>query len=347
MILDREARRFYQGRMTSVLHISAALSAIMALYLANLRSEPRLAHRWLAAVFALFAAQHLLTSLAILDLSPALVWWRPVLAMLLPPAIFLHLRAASRPDSGLTPRDMVHLAPPAGLIVGRLFLADGPYLDAAIIASLVLYAGYALIAVQAPTPAGRRWKFMVCGWLVLMAVADLLVMIELLGGEGLRHSLTLVIMIAGFFIFLVYFLLTSLHQSGPLSWIMTRIRRDTAGADAVKTRLEQHMTDARPWLDPELTVARLARQLGLPQRSVSETVNDQFAMSVSRWINGWRIVEAQRLIHATPERPLVELMLDCGFQTRSNFNKTFKDLTGETPSAWRKRNCTPASAAPE
>ena len=107
------------------------------------------------------------------------------------------------------------------------------------------------------------------------------------------------------------------------------------------------MTDARPWLDPELTVARLARQLGLPQRSVSETVNDQFAMSVSRWINGWRIVEAQRLIHATPERPLVELMLDCGFQTRSNFNKTFKDLTGETPSAWRKRNCTPASAAPE
>ena len=30
-------------------------------------------------------------------------------------------------------------------------------------------------------------------------------------------------------------------------------------------------------------------------------------------------------------------MLDCGFQTRSNFNKAFKDVTGETPSEWRKR----------
>jgi AraC-like DNA-binding protein len=77
----------------------------------------------------------------------------------------------------------------------------------------------------------------------------------------------------------------------------------------------------------------------LPQRTVSEIVNDQYETSVSRWINGWRVAEAQRLIRAAPERPLVELMLDCGFQTRSNFNKAFKDITAETPSEWRKREC--------
>ena len=91
-------------------------------------------------------------------------------------------------------------------------------------------------------------------------------------------------------------------------------------------------------------MARLARQLSLPQRIVSETVNDRFGTSVSRWINGWRIAEAQRLMAVAPERPLVELMLDCGFQTRSNFNKAFKDVAGETPSAWRKRNGAPSSA---
>lgn len=333
--------------MSSILHISAVLSAIIALYLANRNSEPRLAHRWLAVVFTLFAIQHLLTSLAVLELSPGLVWWRPVLAMALPPAIFLHLKAASQPDAGLAPRDLLHLAGPAALIVARLFLDDGPYLDAVIIASLVFYGGYAFIGIQAATPAGRRWKFMVCGWLFLMALADLSVMIELVGRDDLGRSHTLIIMISGFFIFLVYFLLTSLHQSGPLSWIMTRVRRDSAGTGAVKTRLEQHMAGTRPWLDPELTVARLARQLGLPQRLVSETVNDQFGVSVSRWINGWRIAEAQRLMTEAPGRPLVELMLDCGFQTRSNFSKAFSDVTGETPSAWRKRNCRPNSLQPE
>ena len=39
-----------------------------------------------------------------------------------------------------------------------------------------------------------------------------------------------------------------------------------------------------------------------------------------------------------PGRPLVELMLDCGFQTRSNFNRAFKEIAGETPSAWRRHN---------
>jgi AraC-like DNA-binding protein len=329
--------------MLSVLHISAALSAIMAVFLANLRSEPRLAHTMLAVVFTLFAVQHLLTSLAVMAISPGLVWWRPVLAMGLGPAIFLHLRAMARPTQRLIPGDLLHLAGPAGLAVARMMLGDGPYLDQAIIVSLAGYGGYGLIRIKASTPAARRWTYMVCGWLFLMAIADLLVMVELGGGEDLGRSRTLIVLIAGFLVFLAYFLLTSLNQTGPLSWIMTRIRRDGAQAHSIRAKLEAHMAAARPWLDPELTVARLARQLGLPQRSVSETVNDQFGVSVSRWINGWRIAEAQRLMMDEPGRPLVELMLDCGFQTRSNFNKAFSDVTGETPSAWRKRNTSPVS----
>lgn len=333
--------------MLSVLHISAALSAIMAVFLANLRSGPRQAHRLLAVVFALFAVQHLLTSLAVMEISPGLVWWRPVLAMGLAPAIFLHLRAMARPAARLSPGDLIHLAGPAGLALARLPLGDGPYLDQAIIASLAGYGAFGLFRIDAQTAAARRWKHMVCGWLFVMALADLGVMVELAGGDGLGRSRTLIVMIAGFLVFLAYFLLTSLNQTGPLSWIMTRIRRNPAGNGPVKARLERHMTEARPWLDPKLTVARLARQLGLPQRSVSETVNDAFGVSVSRWINGWRIAEAQRLMAAEPGRPLVELMLDCGFQTRSNFNKAFSEIAGETPSAWRKCNCTPASPAAE
>ena len=330
--------------MDAVLHISAALSAIIAIYLFGLRTEPRLAHRLLGAVFGLFAVQQILTSLVLIEAASAWVWWRPVLAMLMPPLIYLQLRAVTHSEAELKWPDLAHLAAPAGLLLLRTFQPGGPYLDAAIISSLGFYSVFAFLRISAPTPGTRRWKLAICGWLLAMAIADLLVMVELFGRTRLDQSRSLIVVISGFFIFLIYFLLTSLHRTGPLSWIVTRIRRDSRSADSVASRLEQHMAAARPWLDADLTVARLARQLSLPQRVVSETVNDRFGTSVSRWINGWRITEAQRLMAAAPERPLVELMLDCGFQTRSNFNKAFKDVAGETPSAWRKRNSAPSSA---
>ncbi|WP_418904041.1 helix-turn-helix domain-containing protein [Maricaulis maris] len=72
-----------------------------------------------------------------------------------------------------------------------------------------------------------------------------------------------------------------------------------------------------------------------PQRQGSETVSEEWGMSVSRRLTTYRVSETQRLMLETPDRPLVDLMLDCGFQTRSNFNCAFKDFTGQTPSAWR------------
>ena len=324
--------------MGPVLHVSAVLSAIIALYLAGSRSEPRQAHRLLATVFALFAVQQVLTSLAISEAAAAWVWWRPILAMLLPPLVYLHLRAVTRPETHLQFPDMLHLAAPTGLVLLRVLQPDGPHLDAVIISSQAAYGLFAFVRISAPTPATRRWKLMICGSLLAMAFADLLVMIELFGQDDLGQSLSLIAGISGFFFFLIYFLLSSLHRTGPLSWIGGRIRRGVFEADETAARLEEHMTAARPWLDPDLTVGRLARRLSLPQRRVSETVNDTFGVSVSRWINSWRIAEAQRLMKAEPGRPLVELMLDCGFQTRSNFNKAFSDVTGETPSAWRKAN---------
>ena len=333
--------------MDVILHISAVLSAIIALYLVGSQSEPRQAHRLLAAVFGLVAVQQILMSLAITDVATAWVWWRPVLAMLLPPLIYLHLRATMRVQSSLRWPDLIHLAAPVGLVLLRTLRPDGPYLDMVIIASQAFYSLYAFNRIHAASPAIRRWKLMVCGWLLTMAIADLLVMIELVDLDALGQSRSLITAIAGHVAFLIYFLLASLHRTGPLSWIAARLRRNASDTGDIPARLDHHMRTARPWLDPELTVARLARQLGLPQRGVSETVNDAFGVSVSRWINGWRIAEAQRLMRADPGRPLVELMLDCGFQTRSNFNKAFNDIIGETPSVWRKRANTPPPSGPE
>ena len=325
----------YRGAMTIFLPISAALSAIIAIFLAGTPIRPRAGHRLLAVVFGLFASQQILTGFAISGLLPALTWWRPILAVCIPLLLYLHLRVLIRPDAQLRLFDLAHLAVPILLAIVRFVLGGGAYIDGYIMLIQIGYAGAIMWQLSPATVGLRRWKLGLVCWLLLMALVDLLIGFEVFGPTDLARSRILLTSVSGMVGALSYILVTSLHQTGPLAWMSARINRSGKAPADVQDRLIAHMTSARPWLDPELTVARLARQLSLPQRHVSVAVNNEFGMSVSQWVNTFRVAEAKRLIRANPEQPLVELMFECGFQTRSNFNKAFRDLTGVPPGEWR------------
>lgn len=328
----------YRRVMTVFLPISATLSAIIAVYLAGLPAQSRLGHRLLAVVFGLFAAQQILTSMAIGGTFPFLSWWRPVLAVCIPPLLYLHLRFLVQTDARLRIYDLAHLLAPIFLAGSRLVIGGGSYIDGVIMLSQLAYAGTILWHLS-PEPIGlRRWKMALVLWLLAMALADFLIGIEVVGAADLADSRILFTSVNGMVGALAYILITSLHQSGPLVWMSARLNRSAPPPADVQDRLVAHMNSARPWLDPELTVGRLARQLGVPQRHVSNVVNGAFGMSVSRWVNTYRIVEAKRLIEENPDQPLIDLMLDCGFQTRSNFNKAFREIAGVPPGEWRTKH---------
>ncbi|WP_377845214.1 helix-turn-helix domain-containing protein [Bosea sp. UC22_33] len=63
--------------------------------------------------------------------------------------------------------------------------------------------------------------------------------------------------------------------------------------------------------------------------------------NVSQYINDFRVAEACRLLPA--KRSVTMAMLEAGFQTKSNFNREFRRVTGLSPAAWRDRNCPSAS----
>lgn len=88
--------------------------------------------------------------------------------------------------------------------------------------------------------------------------------------------------------------------------------------------------------DPDLTLERLARRVGIPGRQISRAINRQLGRNVSQEINAWRIREAQALLEQT-DRAVTAIMFDCGFQTKSNFNSSFRRLVGVSPSDWRHR----------
>jgi AraC-like DNA-binding protein len=105
---------------------------------------------------------------------------------------------------------------------------------------------------------------------------------------------------------------------------------------AIIAALDALMRERALHHDPNLSLERLARRMGLPARTVSSAINRVRAMNVSQYVNGHRIADACRLL-ADTNAPITQILLDVGFQTKSNFNREFLRVTGLNPSAWRQQ----------
>ncbi len=92
--------------------------------------------------------------------------------------------------------------------------------------------------------------------------------------------------------------------------------------------------------NPDLNLAKLARKVAIPARKVSQAINRMTNMSVSQYINHFRIEEASaRLIQSDDD--ISTIMFAVGFQTKSNFNREFLRLKSVPPSIWRKMHQQP------
>lgn len=100
-------------------------------------------------------------------------------------------------------------------------------------------------------------------------------------------------------------------------------------------RIQTFMETHKPYLDPDLTLTRLSRKLGMPAKSLSATINLATGDNVSRFINQARIAVAQQAM--LKGETATNAMLISGFNTKSNFNREFRRVTGTNPVAWLKQ----------
>jgi AraC-like DNA-binding protein len=106
--------------------------------------------------------------------------------------------------------------------------------------------------------------------------------------------------------------------------------------------LDTAMKDSQPWLDPDLTLDRLARRLRLPVRAISRAINASTGGNASRYVNGFRIRHACALMRKGAS--VTEAMLASGFNTKSNFNREFRRVMDMPPTEWLDRQ---AAASPK
>ncbi|SDM59600.1 helix-turn-helix domain-containing protein [Maricaulis salignorans] len=120
----------------------------------------------------------------------------------------------------------------------------------------------------------------------------------------------------------------------------------TAQDHALARRLERLMHDEKPYLEPELKVADLARCLHTPDYKVSRAITAGLQQAnFNRYVNALRVAHAKALLRdsRSATRSILLIALDSGFASLGPFNRAFKADTGMTPRAWRSAGSDAAS----
>jgi len=106
-------------------------------------------------------------------------------------------------------------------------------------------------------------------------------------------------------------------------------------AHEITSLLDAKIRQDRLYLDPELTLSKLTRKLGIPAKKISIAVNQVHEKNISKIINGYRIEHAKHSLD-TSQDTITQIFMNSGFQTKSNFNREFSRVVGMTPSEYRK-----------
>ena len=108
--------------------------------------------------------------------------------------------------------------------------------------------------------------------------------------------------------------------------------------DDLQLQLEKLMRDEKPYLDDTLTLSSLAERLDTHSNYLSQVINERFEKNFYDYINTARVEEFKILTREPRAQHLTLLALafECGFSSKSSFNKFFKKSTGQTPSEYMR-----------
>ena len=324
-----------------VLPIPLIIALVLFAFLAR-RMATRETHATLLALIASCALQGVIVSLVqyygVAELRPL----QPLLASVIPAVAWLAFRQAAGGATGQY--DIVIHS--AGFVLALLCLLLQPLLLDILIPTL--FAGYGVAMLlrlgrgedslpHSRLESGSRpllvWRIVAIS-LIISAASDVLIAYYLARGEtgvllwvpSLVSSLTLLALGALSLSPATEGKRDEQDEENSVS------PEDSERQQSMVARLDDYVAAQKPFLDPDLTLARLARKLTVPAKQLSSAINRVKGENVSRYINRHRIEHACGLIDEG--KSVTEAMLASGFNTKSNFNREFLRVKGESPSKW-------------
>ncbi len=168
---------------------------------------------------------------------------------------------------------------------------------------------------------------------------------------GIKNGLLITLLLIVFF--MLYFinsvLLKMLNQSSNETGAMTQAkfsekvkyagsRLEAEELILLKNNLSKYMTAKERYLDSELNIVDLSKELNISSKMLSQVINEGYNCNFFDFVNKYRIDTAKSLFMNQTDAKLTisEVMYDSGFNSKSSFNTAFKKFTEKTPSQFKK-----------
>lgn len=101
--------------------------------------------------------------------------------------------------------------------------------------------------------------------------------------------------------------------------------------------LKEYMMEEKPFLNPNLTIQDISKEIEIPVRDLSILINHKLGQHFYDFVNTYRIEQAMDTLKdaAKNKVTILEILYEVGFNSKSSFNAAFKKHTGKTPTSYR------------
>jgi AraC-like DNA-binding protein len=110
--------------------------------------------------------------------------------------------------------------------------------------------------------------------------------------------------------------------------------------DTWKEKIENLMVADKMYENPELTISDLSNKLGTHSKKISQVINQGFNMNFNDFVNNHRIKALLQKIEEGEHniQTLLSLAFECGFNSKSTFNRAFKRATSFNPKEYIEKH---------
>jgi len=107
-----------------------------------------------------------------------------------------------------------------------------------------------------------------------------------------------------------------------------------------KSALLSLMEDKEVYRNSLISLNSLAKQLTVPNRYLSQVLNETLNMTFYDFINSYRIKDCVEYLSNSDfsHKTILEIAYEVGFNSKSTFNSSFVKFVGTTPKEFRKKH---------
>ena len=205
----------------------------------------------------------------------------------------------------------------------------------------IQYLVYILISIKPYLEVRRRFrendkKFYLVNYL-FPAFALLWLVYPFSGIAAVNYQIVESILHAAFLYYLIFL---KIKEQKPEKDKYKFSKVNETESQNVFSEVSAVITEKELYLDPDITLVKLARKVNVSVNVLSQAINQNSDSNFRDFINNFRIQKAQQEIVSKTSKgfTIASVAYDCGFNSLSAFNRAFKKLTGQTPSAFIKAN---------